>query len=149
MFSCWLNINIASRRIYAIDLFYSGFVTISPPQRNGSKPGIDCPGDVISYNCNIHSNSETSHLIWRVTLPGLMSTNITYDSSSEPNSEHTLHPFDFITTVLTEYMNDKYILSTLTLEVQPTYPANLTSLECFIGSLVNDSVYVVLNSSGT
>ena len=88
------------------------------------------------------------HLIWRVTLPGLMPANITYDNGSEPNNENVLHPFEFITTVIAEYRSDEYVVSTLTLEVQSTILANLTSLECFIGSLANDSVDVVLNLSG-
>ena len=129
-------------------LIYTASVTISPPQRNRSSAIIDCPGDTISFNCSIQSNSEAVHLSWRVTLPGLMPTNITYDNSSELNHEHVLHPFQFITTVLTEYGSDEYVKSTLTLEVRSTFLANLTSLECFIGSLANDSVIIILDSSG-
>ena len=103
---------------------------------------------MISYDCSIVSNSETLHLTWRVTLPGDMPSNTTYENSSEPNSVRLLHPFGFITTVLTEYKIDEYIASTLILEVQPTFPANLTILECFIETLANDSIDIVLNSSG-
>ena len=124
---------------------YTESVTISPPQRSGSRPEIDCPGDTISYNCFVQSNSETVHLTWRATLPGVMPANITYDNSSEPNTEYIFHPFSII---LTEYRSDEYAASTLLLTVQPTFETNQTFLECFASGLSNDSVVVALKSSG-
>ena len=77
-----------------------------------------------------------------------MPTNITYDNSSEANNELKLHPFEFITTVLTEYRSDEYIASTLTLLVQANVSTHQASIDCFIRGLANDSVDVTINSSG-
>ena len=116
--------------------------------RNGSSLSIDCPGDMISYNCSIYSNSKAVHLTWRVTLPGLMPISITYDNSSEPNNEHMLHPFEFITTVLTEYRSEAYVVSTLLLMVQADIPTDQTLLECYIGDLAYDMVTTVVSIRG-
>ena len=121
-------------------------VIITELQRITSKENIECPGDSIPYNCSIHSNSETIHLIWRVTLPGQMPFNITYGHYTNLNSVDSLNYF--ITTTLTQYISDEYIESTLNMTVVADIPINQTQLECFIGDLGNNSVYVSVNISG-
>lgn len=110
---------------------------------------IDCPGDFISYNCSIQSNSETLHLTWRVTVPGFMPVNITYDEFSNELEEENLN--GFITTALLEYISDEYIESTLSLTINDNFTTdaiNLIELECFIEDLGNDADLLTLNISG-
>ncbi len=104
---------------------------------------FDC---IIRYICSIESNSETLNLTWRVTLPGqvLLST-ITYDGNSDPG-DSTLNDYINVTLYM---LNGEYIESTLELTVQANASANPTMLECFIGSLASDSLYVSINVSGT
>ena len=121
-------------------------VVITPLERITSRNDIECPGDIIPYNCSIQSNSETIHLTWRVTLPGQAPINITYHNSSNLNSVDILN--NFIKTSFDQYMNDEYIESTLNLTVVANVPINQTQLECFIEELGNDSVYVSVDISG-
>ncbi len=121
-------------------------VSIFPLQRVTSRNDIECPGDIISYNCSIQSNSETVHLIWRVTLPGRIPINITYDSTSTLNDVDNLK--SFISTSLDSLISDEYIESTLWVIVQVDIPANQTELECITGDLGIDSVSIFVNASG-
>ena len=116
--------------------------------RTPSRSDIECPGDNITYNCSIESNSETVHLIWHVTLPGQKQFNITYyNSSSSPYQVNDLN--GFISTTLERYVNDKYIESILQLIVPFGIKINQTLLECSIGHFDNSSASVLVDSSGT
>ena len=101
---------------------------MAPLQRIVSREDIDCPGDTISYNCSIQSNSETVQLTWRVTLPGQMPIDITYDNTSNLNTVDNLG-FS-ITTTLTTYTRDEYIESTIVFTVLRDVVMNGTELEC-------------------
>ena len=110
-----------------------------------SSPGIDCPGDTISYNCSILSNSETLHLTWCVTFPGLVPINMTYDSSSNVSILDYLGMN--ISTTLTAYNRSSgYIESIITLTVLTD--VNGTELECSISDLDNDIITTLVYSSG-
>ena len=98
------------------------------------------------YNCSITSNSETVHLIWRVTVPDLEPINITYNHTSKRDESNTLNTF--ISTTLTNFREDEYIESILYITVVADVPINQTKLECLIGHLGNDTVYVPVNISG-
>ena len=107
--------------------------------------GIDCPGDTISYSCSILSNSETLNLTWRVTFPGFMPINMTYDSSSNVSSLDYLEMN--VSTTLTAYNRSSgYIESTITLTV--LMDVNGTELECSISDLDNDIITTLVYSSG-
>lgn len=125
---------------------YAATVTISPLQRNVSNTDIDCPGDIIPYNCSIRSNSEMVHLIWRVMLPEHMPINITYDSTSRLNNTDNLN--DFISAIPRVYERGEYIESVLQLVLQDTISLNMTVTECIIEGLGIDSVTLIVNSSG-
>ena len=115
-------------------------------ERNTSRQDIDCPGDTISYNCTILTNSETPHLTWRVTLPGHMPLNITYDNFSNQDS-FNLFGMNIIV-VLREFRYE-YIESVIVLIVVDDVVLNGTKLECGISPYLNiatASVYV--NTSG-
>ncbi len=114
-----------------------------------SRPDIECPGDVISFNCSVVTNSENPQLAWQGTLPNNeISDGITFNSSSAPG------PIDlgFARITLTEVMN----LSTLVVSIESTFelillsdiPLNQTLLQCYSENLDNASLYVNVNSSG-
>ena len=119
--------------------------TILPLERNVSRKDIECPGDVIPFHCIVQSNSETVHLKWRVTLPGQMPVNVTYDATSSMSADHLNK---YITTELTAFESDVYAGSLLLLTLQADSDANQTIVECLIVDLANDSLNVYVNSSG-
>ena len=92
------------------------------------------------------SNSETVQLTWRVTLPGQMPINITYDNTS------SLDTVDYlgmnITSTLTEYISDEYIESTLVITVLRGVDINGTELECLYNELDASTARVYVNISG-
>ena len=129
-------------------------MTLTLLQINTSRDDIYCPGDTVSYHCSIISNTETPHLKWKVTFPGLMPISFTYNSSSslykidslDMNISVTLT--DFTTINLTEYVNEEHMDSILTLAVLKNITMNKTELECSIADLHNGTVTVYINTSG-
>ena len=111
-----------------------------------SRSDIECPGDVIPFNCLVESNSETIHLTWRVVLPTGTILNITYNNTSLINDLYPLN--SFISSSLTGFMKDKYAESSLNITVVADVLINQTKIECLINQLDNDTVYVPVNRSG-
>ncbi len=109
-----------------------------------SRDDIECPGDIIPYNCSIQSNSETVHLTWRVILPGQMSFNVTYYGGFENRTRLN----SYISTYLTGFRSDEFIHSTLEVTVRPDIPTDQIMLECSIGDLGNHTSTVFINTSG-
>ena len=123
--------------------FYAASVEIIPLDRNVSRNDIECPGDIIPYNCSIQSNSEAVHLTWLVTLPGEASVSVTY-----PNGDANRTSLNgYITTFLREFRSDEFIHSTLEVTVQPDLPTDQIMVECSIGDLHNDTIIVEINTS--
>ncbi len=121
-------------------------VSIISLERIVSRDDIECPGDIIPYNCSILSNSETVHLTWRVTLPaGQIPINITYYSMTALDNSTSLN--SYITTSLTGFRSDEFIHSTLEVSLQPGIPTDQIILECSIDDLGNDTIIVRINSS--
>ena len=120
-------------------------VFITPLERNVSEEGIECPGDIIPYNCSIQSNSEMVHLIWRVTLPGQISQAVIYNGIENLDNRSSLN--SYISTYLTAFKSNEFILSTLEITVVSDIPANGIMLECLIDALGNDSTFVFINTS--
>lgn len=72
---------------------------------------------------------------------------IKYDMTSDNNSINNLN--GVISTILTQYMSDEYIESILMLTVENIVSkTNQTLLECIIMDLENESMIVIVNSSG-
>ena len=116
-------------------------------QRDVVRNDTDCPGDTIHYQCSVMSNSETVQLTWRVTLPGMMPVNITYDSTSLPNTVDTDFGYN-ITTILTDYIPDVYIESTIVFTVLSDVDLNQTLLECISEHLDESLDRVLVNIAG-
>ena len=121
-------------------------MAISFYERNASRPDIDCPGDRLSYNCSIKSNSETiHHLEWNVTYPGYVPIIITHDGNTILNN---ISYFGMgISAVMTDYMANEYIESIITITVLDN---NTDKIEvgCSIRGLASAMITVV-NTSGT
>ena len=109
-----------------------------------SRDEIDCPGDILRYNCSIMSNSESIHLTWRVTFPGQMPINVTYSNVTNDLTNLNM----YTTTSLTEFQNDEYVHSTLEITVQPDIPTDFITSECLISDLGHDTVFTHVNISG-
>ena len=84
-------------------------------------------------------------LTWRVILPGKSPFNITYDRYSLFDFEGDTN--GAVTTHLTDFLDDVHITSTLELTIS-NFSLNQTILECLIGDLDDNIVYVDVNSSG-
>ncbi len=121
------------------------FVDLNLISRNVSRSDIDCIGDTVSYSCTVLSNSESLHLFWLITFPGLMSINFTYNDSSILNVTHTL-PFDLRTT-LSKYRRDEVIESILIISVVRNMTMNGTLLECQFED-INNKTELEYNTSG-
>ena len=115
-------------------------------ERNFFRDDINCPGDTIFYRCFIASNSETVQLTWRVTLPGMMPVNITYDNTSIPNTVNTVLGNN-ITTTLTNFTVDLYIESTIMFTVLRDVTMNGAVLECISEDLEIYTTTVFINIS--
>ena len=115
-------------------------------ERIVSRDDIECPGDIIPYNCSILSNSESVHLTWNITLPGSL-LNITYYGGLEFDNGSDLN--SYISTSLTGFMSDEYIHSTLTIRVDPNIipDTDQIMLNCSIGDLGFDISSVDINTS--
>ena len=117
-------------------------VSIIPLERTALRSEIECPGDTISYNCSIESNSEAVQLTWRVTIPEQMPVNITYSDMTDSVTNLT----SYISTSVTGFQSDQYIHSYLEITVQPNISSQIM-LECFIADLGNDTSIVFINAS--
>ena len=108
---------------------------------------IDCPGDTITYNCSVLSNSEMVHLTWHIAFPGLAPINITYDNSSLINAMDYLGLN--VSATLLRYIPDQYIESVIKFTLLKNVTMNGTLLECSVSpSLDNDTTFVLVNTSG-
>ena len=105
---------------------------------------IDCPGDTLSYNCSIQSNTETLHLTWTVEIPDLPPIGITYDNTTSVGSESLL---DMNITTSLVALREGYIQSDITLVILDAY-MNGTVLRCSIADLNSDMEKISVNTSG-
>lgn len=128
-----------------IFMFSIANVSLVPLQRVVARRDIECPGDIFPYNCSILSNSETLHLIWRITLPGETPVDISYYNGTFFDDTAGLN--GFLTSSLTEYTSNEYIESILEITVQANSSTDQLMLQCLIEGLGNDSSYVLINSS--
>ena len=124
--------------------FYAAIVEIIPLNRSVARNDIECPGDIIPYNCSIQSNSEAVDLTWHVTLPGEASISITYpnDRSNRTNLN------SYISSSLEGLRSDEYIHSTLRITVHPDISTDQIMLQCSIADLGNDTAIVHISISG-
>ena len=102
---------------------------------------------MISYTCSVMSNSEMVQLIWQVTLPGGMTTNIIYDNTSILNTVDDIGINNIVTT-LTNYTSDGYIESTIVFTVLADVDLNVTLLECISEDLDSDSDTILVETAG-
>ena len=124
------------------DVFIAS-VSIIPLEPVVFRDDINCPDDIIPYNCSIQSNSETVHLTWHVTIPDTMPVNITYSNNISQMNALT----SYISTSLTGFRSDEYIHSVLMVGVFAGIPTNEIVLQCSINGLGSDTRVVFVNSS--
>ncbi len=121
-------------------------VSLNLLEKNTVRSDIDCPGDTLSYNCSVQSNSENVHLTWTITLPNKMTMVITYDSTSRLNESNYLD--ESISTILTDIRSDEYIESVLTVTLLSNVSLNGSRIECNIANLSSDSILLRVVTSG-
>ena len=116
-------------------------------ERITQRSDIDCPGDTISYNCSVESNSETVELTWIITLPNEFAPiNITYNSTSLLNQRDQLDIY--VNSTLTEYTHDQYIETLITFTLFEDVDINGTELQCRSSDLDSVIVEVFANITG-
>ena len=107
---------------------------------------IDCPGDTLTYNCSIESNSETLHLTWNITFPEEMPIYFTFNSTS---ILFTRYDWNIgVSAFLTRYSDQEYVESIVTFTLLDNVTLNGTKLECRIADLDNEVIAVSLNTLG-
>jgi hypothetical protein len=96
---------------------------------------MDCPGDTLSYNCSIKSNTEELQLMWNITYPDNTQIAIMYDQYSTIGAINKLEKN--ITASLLRYNSlDGYIESWLNLTVlEVDKNIDGTTVECRIRDL--------------
>ncbi len=101
---------------------------------------IDCPSDIIIYNCTIISSDTT--LMWTVTVPGSTALQITYDNGF-PLEETQLSP-NILTTLVS--ISTSRLVSRISL----TGPADGTVVQCGLNgsSVIPESATLSVNTSG-
>ena len=120
-------------------------------EKNSSRPDIDCPGDIISYNCTVESNTEALHLTWTVTFLDFTTISITYNSTSELNQINNLD-MNITSTLIS--VTDEHLESLLMLTLVKDVDMDGILVECSIRdifldtNLDNNSVFVEVNTSG-
>ena len=123
---------------------HAASVKLRQLERNVSRNDIECPGDMILFNCSVQSNSENVQLTWEVTFPDQTTLNITYYNASGI----TVHDLGLgSSTSLTEYIEDHYIESTITFTVIQTVQLNGSQLECRSSDLDSETLDVPVNTS--
>ena len=126
-------------------MVFLALIEIIPLVRDVSRDNIECPDDIIAYNCSIQSNSEAVHLTWRVTLPGEEPISTTY-----PNARSNRTSLNsYIATFLTGFRSEEFIYSTLEVTVQRGMSADEIVAECLIDELGNNTIIIRVNISGT
>ena len=112
-----------------------------------AQDAIDCPGDTITYNCSIDTNTEYLSLTWTVNLPGQTPINVTYEAMPPLSLGDVNQLLDrSISTSLVE-LSEGNIQSTITFVVLGSY-MNGTTLKCSIASLDSDMDIILINTSG-
>ncbi len=106
------------------------------------EPGIDCPGDIISYVCSVMSNSENLYLTWHVTFPGLRTINVTFDNYTDPNDVNL--PLNTSISLM-NYTLDEYVKSTIFFLVDDI-SVNGTEVECETGDYNSLTAFLSINS---
>ena len=116
-------------------------------ERTTLRPDIDCPGDTISFNCSIESNSESVELTWEITSPDeLVPMSIIYNDTSLLNNRDQLDIY--IDATLTKYMRHQSIESLITFTILKNISINGTELQCSSSDLESAAVKVLVNISG-
>ena len=124
-------------------MLHTASVSLIPLERTALRDDLDCPGDIIPYDCSFSSNSETLHLTWQVIIPGQAPINITYDGSENLHQATRLN--SFVSTSLTRFTSDEFISSTLHIMVDSS--TNMIELQCSMDEDHNTSELVFINSS--
>ena len=108
---------------------------------------IDCPGDTLTYNCSIESNSETLHLTWNITFPEEMPIYFTFNSTSILFTWHGWNNIG-VSAILTGYIDQEYVNSTIIFTIMNNVTLDGTELECSITDLGNEITILYINTSG-
>ena len=108
-------------------------------ERTAPRTDIECPRDIIRYECAIQTNSEIMLLTWQVSLQEQIpvSVNVT-------NKATILN--DYITAALTEFTRGELIRSILEVTVFPGISTDQIVLTCS-NQNVNDSIGVLVNTA--
>ena len=127
-------------------LYFTATITLTTKPRISSRTDIECPGDIISYVCSVHSNSENVQLKWHILFPRQSPIEILYDHASTTNIADTLKLG--VETTLTNFTRDNYIESLLELTIIKGVPINGTEIECSSENLNSVRIEVLVNTSG-
>ena len=108
---------------------------------------MNCPGDIISYQCSISTNSEIPSLTWTVTLPGKMPLMITHSKNRIIHNVNSLLN-SLITSKLEAFTNDTFINSVLEVKLQANISTNQTQIQCSMQNLSAADTTVYINTAG-
>ena len=130
--------------IMLTDLCYTAFVTLSPFQRIRRFENIECPGDIIIYNCFVGTNAETVELIWQVTFPEMMPMNITI-----VNGSNLTYDLGMSVSAIVVNFGQDVVESMIRLTVLEGVNMNETELLCRKSDINETITTVFVDSSGT
>lgn len=129
-------------------------MSITADERNNSRADIECPGDTISYNCSIMTNSPDPELIWTVSVPGDVPRTIIYNSSNSAMTDRFIMDLGISSTLISMSMTDvlNYVVTYIDANIEFTVQNGVTlresMLQCGIRDLNDDTILVSVNISG-
>lgn len=110
---------------------------------------IDCPGDTITFNCSIESNTEDLHLVWTLTFPKMLPFEVLYDGTNLTFDAVDDNEMNVTTSLLNYDILDGYIESVITLTVlDANVSMDGTAVECSIADLDYKNITLLINTSG-
>ena len=124
--------------------FPTGYISLYEEQR---RELIDCPDDVISYQCKVESNHDELHLTWNITTPGSQPMTIQYNRNSDKLTSTQLGVG--ITSYLSEYNpTEGYIKSFLVINLKKKGILNRIHLKCYMTDISTNEKTTYIRKSG-
>lgn len=120
----------------------SGTVTLNQVKE---LPAVNCPGDIVLYNCSVESNTEDLELTWRISLPNKTIFTVTHNSFSTLDTNEVDMIFD---STLTTY-SDTFIESILVLTLLDNVSMDGIIVECSIHDLDSEIIELDVDFTGT
>ena len=133
---------------FILSALFLAMINVTELSRNNRRSDIECPGDTITYQCTVQSNSETIQLMWTIIFPGQDPIDMIIFTNDSDRNVVNYYPMN-LTARLTLFEIDQNVESELVLTVLQNVSMNGTLLKCSSENLASENATVTVNTSGT